>query len=117
MIDYGDALVKIDPLLDYVSVFVTILNSRREQDVMDVLLNSFRDLVETNRRHHLKPEQPQQQLHGMNAVSMARRCLWHVLLWPSEGLSLHLTQCVPEIGEMDTWQDVEEALFGWWSSL
>ncbi|KAG0217223.1 hypothetical protein BGX33_011101 [Mortierella sp. NVP41] len=109
MIDYGDALVKTDPLIDYVSVFVAVLNGRRDQEVIDVLLNSWRNLV---KYHH-----PQPQHQGAGAVSLARRCLWHVLLWPSEGLCLHLTRCVPEIGEMTAWQHVEEALFGWWSSL
>ncbi|KAF9540667.1 hypothetical protein EC957_003897 [Mortierella hygrophila] len=124
MIDYGDALVESDPLIDYVSVFVTILNGRRDSsNILAVLLDSWRHLA-------LKTRQQQQRQSvaaaaddamgagaGAESISLARRCMWHVLLWPSEGLALHLTRCVPVIGEMDTWQEVEQALFGWWSSL
>ncbi|KAG0277234.1 hypothetical protein BGZ95_006274 [Linnemannia exigua] len=121
MIDYGDALFKSDPLIDYVSVFITILNSRRDQPVIDVLLNSWRNLVKVNNNNNnnnYNNDSPQKRAaKGEQEVSLARRCMWHVLLWPSEGLTLHLTQCVPEIGEMKTWHDVEEALFGWWSAL
>lgn len=123
MIDFGDALVQSDPLIDYVSVFVTILNGRRDSlEILEVLLNSWRQCQVLGKIHstHL---QPQQQTDGADAdvatraISMARRCMWHVLLWPSEGLALHLTRCVPEIGELNTWEEVEQALFGWWSSL
>lgn len=125
MIDYGDALVKSDPLIDYVSVFVTILNGRRDSpSILAVLLNSWRRLALMTR------QQQQQQTDaasaaaaaaaagaGAESIPLARRCMWHVLLWPSEGLALHLTRYVPEIGEMDTWLEVEQALFGWWWSL
>ncbi|KAG0294160.1 hypothetical protein BGZ96_001678 [Linnemannia gamsii] len=123
IIDFGDALVQSDPLIDYVSVFVTILNGRRDSpEILEVLLKSWRQcqVLRKARSTHL---QPQQQTDGVStdvatrAISLARRCMWHVLVWPSEGLALHLTHCVPEIGELDTWEEVEQALFGWWSSL
>ncbi|OAQ25412.1 hypothetical protein K457DRAFT_141211 [Linnemannia elongata AG-77] len=133
MIDYGDALVNSDPLIDYVSVFITILNGRRDSpSILAILLDSWRRLALTTR---LQQQQQQRQQTdaaataavddvvvadagaGAESISLARRCMWHVLLWPSEGMALHLTRCVPEIGEMDTWQDVEQALFGWWYSL
>ncbi|KAF9122023.1 hypothetical protein BGW39_010081 [Mortierella sp. 14UC] len=118
MIDYGDTLVNSDPLIDYVSVFITILNSRRDQAVIDVLLRSWRNLL---LKHPSNSSHTQQQQKigavGVEETPLAKRCMWHVLLWPSEGLTLHLTQCVPEIGEMNTWHDVEQALFGWWSAL
>ncbi|KAF9127290.1 hypothetical protein BGX30_014854 [Mortierella sp. GBA39] len=130
MIDYGDALVESDPLIDYVSVFVTILNGRRDSsNILAVLLDSWRHLALKTRQQ----QQQQQQTDaaaaaaaaddavgaraGAGSISLARRCMWHVLLWPSEGLALHLTRCVPVIGEMDTWQEVEQAVFGWWSTL
>jgi hypothetical protein len=119
MIDYGDTLINSDPLIDYVSVFITILNTRRDQPVIDVLLNSWKNL---HLKHCNNSSHAQQQLQRNGAAksevaSLAKRCMWHVLLWPSEGLTLHLTQCVPEIGEMNTWHDVEQALFGWWYAL
>jgi hypothetical protein len=130
MIDFGDALVQSDPLIDYISVFVTILNGRRDSpEILEVLLKSWRQCCQA---HHkacgTHPQQQQQQQTegvaggtdvgtGAAVISLARRCMWHVLLWPSEGLAIHLTHCVPEIGEMNTWEEVEQALFGWWSSL
>ncbi|KAF9906225.1 hypothetical protein EC991_000852 [Linnemannia zychae] len=119
MIDFGDVLVNSDPLIDYVSVFITILNSRRDQAVIDVLLNSWRKFLSKHpsSSSHAQPQLQQNGVTGADDISLAKRCMWHVLLWPSEGLALHLTQCVPEIGEMNTWHEVERALFGWWSAL
>ncbi|KAG0340750.1 hypothetical protein BG004_006288 [Podila humilis] len=107
VIDFGDAQFSSDPLVDFVSVYVTVLNCRRDLKDMLTLLReawcaSFGDI----------PDQAQDQ--DDYSRMLARRCLWHVLVWPSEGLGLHLARCVPEIGEMATWQEVEEAIFGWW---
>ncbi|KAF9924015.1 hypothetical protein FBU30_005945 [Linnemannia zychae] len=119
MIDYGDTILKSDPLIDFVSVFITILNSRRDPSMIEILLESWRQLVQKSISvPELDPQQLQQNdMTTAVSVSLARRCMWHTLMWPSEGLTLHLTQCVPEIGEMNTWLEVEEALFGWWSSV
>ncbi|KAF9144813.1 hypothetical protein BG015_012095 [Linnemannia schmuckeri] len=118
MIDFGDALVRSDPLIDYISVFVTILNGRRDSpELLAVLLDSWRQLVLKTRQQQQTVASAADDTIGAGSISLARRCMWHVLLWPSEGLVLHLTHCVPEIGEKNTWQEVEQALFGWWSSL
>ncbi|CAO3563016.1 unnamed protein product [Mortierella alpina] len=103
LIDFGDAILKADPLIDIVSVFVTILNCRQDLGMTKLLLDYWRQFG---------PKRDQDPTR-----SLARRCMWHVLLWPSEGLSLHLVRCVPEVGEMTTWEQLEEAIFGWWSSL
>lgn len=103
LIDFGDAVLKADPLIDIVSVFITILNCRQDLGMTMLLLDYWRQF---GAKSHQDPKR-----------SLARRCMWHVLLWPSEGLSLHLVRCVPEVGEMATWEQLEEAIFGWWSSL
>ncbi|KAF9984816.1 hypothetical protein BGZ75_003604 [Mortierella antarctica] len=103
LIDFGDAVLKADPLIDIVSVFVTILNCRQDLGMTKQLLDFWRQLG-------AKGDQDPKR-------TLARRCMWHVLLWPSEGLSLHLVRCVPEVGEMTTWEQLEQAIFGWWSSL
>ncbi|KAF9951390.1 hypothetical protein BGZ72_007097 [Mortierella alpina] len=103
LIDFGDAVLKADPLIDIVSVFVTILNCRQDLGMTRLLLDYWRQLGANI------SQDPKR--------SLARRCMWHVLLWPSEGLSLHLVRCVPEVGEMTTWEQVEAAIFGWWTSV
>ncbi|KAF9278225.1 hypothetical protein BGZ68_008702 [Mortierella alpina] len=103
LIDFGDAVLKADPLIDIVSVFITILNCRQDLGMTKLLLDYW---TQFGAKSHQDPKR-----------SLARRCMWHVLLWPSEGLSLHLVRCVPEVGEMATWEQLEEAIFGWWSSL
>ncbi|KAF9930519.1 hypothetical protein BGZ65_005320, partial [Modicella reniformis] len=109
LIDFGDASFLSDPLIDIVSVFVTILSCRRDHEgYTDCLLDYWRDWNKTNNKNNN---------NNNNNTTLARRCMWHVLLWPSEGLSLHLVRCVPGIGEMSTWEQVEEAVFGWWSAL
>ncbi|KAF8936207.1 hypothetical protein BGZ58_004468 [Dissophora ornata] len=104
LIDFGDAVFQGDPLIDIVSVFITILNCRQDLGLCSFLLEYWRSLSKINAPLSV-------------GARLARRCMWHVLLWPSEGLSAHLVRCVPEIGEMSTWEQVEEAIFGWWSSL
>lgn len=99
VIDFGDAQFSSDPLVDFVSVYVTILNCRK--DLTD-MVELMRDAWRTSFGEIQDPER------------LAQRCMWHVLLWPSEGLGMHLVRCVPEIGEMASWQQVEEAIFGWW---
>ncbi|KAG9327409.1 hypothetical protein KVV02_005985 [Mortierella alpina] len=103
LIDFGDAVLKADPLIDIVSVFITILNCRQDLGMTKLLLDFWRQLG-------AKGDQDPKR-------TLARRCMWHVLLWPSEGLSLHLVRCVPEVGEMTTWEQLEQAIFGWWSAL
>lgn len=98
VIDFGDAQFSSDPLVDFVSVYVTILNCRKDlTDMVELLRESW-----------------QASFGAINPERLAQRCMWHVLLWPSEGLGMHLVRCVPEIGEMASWQQVEEAIFGWW---
>ncbi|KAF9381165.1 hypothetical protein CPB97_007912 [Podila verticillata] len=98
VIDFGDAQFSSDPLVDFVSVYVTILNCRKDlTDMVELLRESW-----------------QASFDAINPERLAQRCMWHVLLWPSEGLGMHLVRCVPEIGEMASWQQVEEAIFGWW---
>ncbi|KAI7829572.1 hypothetical protein BC939DRAFT_474129 [Gamsiella multidivaricata] len=104
LLDFGDAAFSSDPLIDIVSVFVTILNCRHDLGMTQCLLDYWRALTKDTR--------PQ----SWNSA-LARRCMWHVLLWPSVGLSLHLVRCIPEIAEMLTWEEVEDAVFGWWSHL
>ncbi|KAG0208055.1 hypothetical protein BGX28_000875 [Mortierella sp. GBA30] len=104
LIDYGDAILLADPLIDIVSVFVTILNCRQDLGMTNLLLDYWRHTG-------MKP------ISAGSDRTLARRCMWHVLLWPSQGLSLHLVNCVPEIGEMNSWEQLEDTLFGWWSSL
>ncbi|KAF9180923.1 hypothetical protein BGZ50_005834 [Haplosporangium sp. Z 11] len=103
LIDYGDAQFSADPLIDIVSVFVTILNCRRDLDMTEHLLDYWQQL--------------NKGVAVRSGATLSRRCMWHVLLWPSEGLTMHLATCVPEIGEMTSWQQVEDALFGWCASL
>ncbi|KAF9573223.1 hypothetical protein EC968_008861 [Mortierella alpina] len=101
LIDFGDAVFRADPLIDIVSVFITILNCRQDLGMTKLLLDYWRQLG-------AKGDQDPKR-------SLTRRCMWHVLLWPSEGLSLHLVRCVPEVGEMRSWEQLEKAIFGWWS--
>ncbi|KAF8976183.1 hypothetical protein BGZ46_008478 [Entomortierella lignicola] len=104
LIDFGDAIFEGDPLIDIVSVFITILNCKRDLEFTDSLLGYWRELamdLPTN----------------LVSTQLAKRCLWHVLLWPSEGLSSHLLRCNPEIGKMSSWEEVQEVIFGWWSTL
>ncbi|KAG0263471.1 hypothetical protein BG011_008764 [Mortierella polycephala] len=103
LIDYGDAQFSADPLIDIVSVFVAILNCRRDLDMTEHLLDYWQQL--------------NKDATARSGATLSRRCMWHVLLWPSEGLTMHLSRCVPEIGEMTSWQQVEDALFGWCTSL
>ncbi|KAG0027660.1 hypothetical protein BGZ82_008825 [Podila clonocystis] len=99
VIDFGDAQFLSDPLVDFVSVYVTILNCRKDlTDMVELLRSAWRASFGAIQ----DPER------------LAQRSMWHVLLWPSEGLGMHLVRCVPEIGEMASWQQVEEAIFGWW---
>ncbi|KAF9361997.1 hypothetical protein BGX26_008169 [Mortierella sp. AD094] len=105
LIDFGDVIFQGDPLIDIVSVFITILNCRRGLGFTDGLLDYWRELT---------GDFPTKCARD---AMLTRRCMWHVLLWPSEGLSSHLVRCVPEIGEMSTWEEVEEAVFGWWLTL
>ncbi|GJJ69602.1 histone arginine demethylase JMJD6 [Entomortierella parvispora] len=101
LIDFGDASLQTDPLLDYISVFVTVMNCRQEKTLIDLLLKHWEDLPSGN--------------GTQEKASLRRRCMWHVLMWPSAGLSMHLVRCIPNIGEMETWDDVEQAVFGWWN--
>ncbi|KAI1312263.1 hypothetical protein EDD11_003020 [Mortierella claussenii] len=104
LIDFGDAMFFGDPLIDIVSIFVTILNCRQDLGLTSKLVDYWKTLTNSSSRASAADQ------------ILAKRCMWHVLLWPSEGLSLHLTRCVPEIGEMLTWEEVEQSIFGWWSS-
>lgn len=104
LIDFGDGTLFGDPLVDIVSVFIAILNCERDRVLIDHLLDYWRSWTKGKGLSNTR-------------TTLARRCMWHVLLWPSEGLSLHLVKCVPAIGEMSTWEQVEEAIFGWWSLL
>ncbi|KAG0056455.1 hypothetical protein BGZ83_004962 [Gryganskiella cystojenkinii] len=103
LIDLGDASFKTDPLVDYVAVFITVLNCRREKSLTDILKNSWSKLPSS-----------QGGVISESDRDLARRSLWHVLLWPSVGLSMHLARCVANMGEMETWEQVEQAVFGWW---
>jgi len=100
LIDFGDASMQTDPLLDYISVYVTVMNCRQEKSLTGQLLEHWKDLPSGN--------------GSAEEVSLHRRCMWHVLMWPSVGLSMHLVRCIPNIGEMETWDEVEQAVFGWW---
>ncbi|KAG0311352.1 hypothetical protein BGZ99_010238, partial [Dissophora globulifera] len=102
LIDYGDAVFLGDPLIDIVSVFVTILNCRRDWENGGALSAYWAALTKSS----VLPQ---------TGARLAKRCMWHALLWPSEGLSMHLTRCMPEIGEMSSWEEVEDAVFGWWA--
>ncbi|KAF9357587.1 hypothetical protein BGX34_009296 [Mortierella sp. NVP85] len=104
LIDFGDATFLGDPLVDIVSVFIAILDCQREPELTKYLLDYWRDWTKGKD-------------HSNTRTTLARRCMWHMLLWPSNGLSHHLAQCVSGIGEMSTWEQVEEAVFGWWSQL
>ncbi|KAF9585296.1 hypothetical protein BGW38_003030 [Lunasporangiospora selenospora] len=102
IIDFGDALFTADPLIDYTAVFVTILNSRQELGAKSMLLDSWRRLSKGKANDDKK--------------RLMRRSMWHVLLWPSDGLSRHFAECVG-LGEMKNWEQVEEIAFGWWLDL
>ncbi|KAG0245942.1 hypothetical protein B0O80DRAFT_463970 [Mortierella sp. GBAus27b] len=104
LIDFGDSICFGDPLIDLVSVFIAILNCQRDKELTDHLLDYWRNWTSAKGQSNTR-------------TSLARRCMWHVLLWPSEGLSLHFVRSISGIGEMTTWEQVEEAAFGWCSML
>lgn len=103
LIDFGDASFKMDPLLDYVSVFITVLNCRKDKSLTDMLKDSWTKST-FSKGLILEPNR-----------DLVRQSLWHVLMWPSVGLSAHLVRCVPNLGVMERWEEVEQAVFGWWN--
>ncbi|KAF9896649.1 hypothetical protein BX616_007016 [Lobosporangium transversale] len=102
LIDFGDAVFESDPLIDIISVFITIVDCQQDKKLCSRLLDYWRELTKSS------------SYSGSAGTKLARRCMWHVLLWPGDGLSTHLVRCMPEIGTMLTWEQVEEEVFGWW---
>ncbi|KAF9969552.1 hypothetical protein BGZ73_008056 [Actinomortierella ambigua] len=130
LIDFGDTLVNADPLMDLVSVFVALLDSREDLGMSEFFWPAYhaecRRLCKMRQTQALDGlEEDKEEEEGercktetiQGSASMARRCLWHVLLWPTRGLSRHLIACRSEIAELDSWEEVEQAVFGWWGQV
>ncbi|KAG0241125.1 hypothetical protein BGW41_006231 [Actinomortierella wolfii] len=125
LIDFGDALVDADPLIDLVSIFVALLDSREDLGMQEHFWPLYTAECQRIRKQQEK-RSPSNESNGSDTIhptkvtnepSIARRCLWHVLLWPTRGLSRHLVACRPEIAELDSWEEVEQAVFGWWEKI
>ncbi|KAG0252279.1 hypothetical protein DFQ27_008170 [Actinomortierella ambigua] len=125
LIDFGDALLDADPLMDLVSIFTALLDSREDlgmQEQFWPLYNAECQRLQRQQGMDVDSSKKVEECSrtasayssSSSSPSVARRCLWHMLLWPTRGMTRHLIGCRPEIAELDSWEEVEQAVFGWW---
>ncbi|OZJ05318.1 hypothetical protein BZG36_01549 [Bifiguratus adelaidae] len=95
IIDFGDAKLNGgDPMFDFVPLFVITCGCRK-------------DLM---RQFLLKYGLPASS--GPGTASFAKRMMVYCLIWEYPGVSRYIVQLVPDVCAANTWEEVQDMLFG-----